>query len=513
MAKFRGRGLESNRPSSLLPVILLRHDVRSLIQSPCGPPFRPYARPRRLCGVRRRHARARQRPRGRRVGDCVRQAPQACDRQLLRHVDHGRLLQPHDRGREGEAHSDRDRREDLRSRQLSEGGRKGKLRHVDRLERPHGRAAACGRRLGRGARPQLRQRRGDHRARRPSRTQDARGPARQERRHHEPHRLRGLADSRLRDGPQGARPRGLLLRDPRLGLSDDAHRAGGEVGRGGRGLRGDVPARAHGPRRADRPEGLPRDRRARRQARRLPPLDRALSELVLLDQALGPHVRRPNAHRHAARRAGRTRRHAVDDLERQPTPLRGVPRPAGALRQSRRLRALREAHPALGRGRGRRAPHPAPQHASSCAPGLTPRTRAREGHGRKASRRARRPAERRPDREPDARERRGPSFEHGRARTQAAPHRHRQLCRQPAKTPEPRRSSTRDAARLHHRDRGLGDACRRHHRPRAQLRTGAHTLACRRRPIGPRQDCRRPLAPPLCAPRPLHARPRTGPHR
>lgn len=108
-----------------------------------------------------------------------------------------------------------------------------------------------------------------------------------------------------------------------------------------------------------------------------------------------------------------------------------------------------------------------------------PRTRAREGHGRKASRRARRPAERRPDREPDARERRGPSFEHGRARTQAAPHRHRQLCRQPAKTPEPRRSSTRDAARLHHRDRGLGDACRRHHRPRAQLRTGAHTLACR----------------------------------
>ncbi len=233
-------------------------------------------------------------------------------------------------------------------------------------------------------RPQLRQRRGDHRARRPSRTQDARGPARQERRHHEPHRLRGLADSRLRDGPQGARPRGLLLRDPRLGLSDDAHRAGGEVGRGGRGLRGDVPARAHGPRRADRPEGLPRDRRARRQARRLPPLDRALSELVLLDQALGPHVRRPNAHRHAARRAGRTRRHAVDDLERQPTPLRGVPRPAGALRQSRRLRALREAHPALGRGRGRRAPHPAPQHASSCAPRLTPRTRAREGHGRKS---------------------------------------------------------------------------------------------------------------------------------
>ncbi len=88
-----------------------------------------------------------------------------------------------------------------------------------------------------------------------------------------------------------------------------------------------------------------------------------------------------------------------------------------------------------------------------------------------------------------------------------------QLCRQPAKTPEPRRSSTRDAARLHHRDRGLGDACRRHHRPRAKLRTGTHTLACRRRPIGPRQDCRRPLAPPLCAPRPLHARPRTGPHR
>ena len=166
-----------NRTVPLLsfPVILLRHDVRSLIQSPCGPPFRPYARPRRLCGVRRRHARARQRPRGRRVGDCVRQAPQACDRQLLRHVDHGRLLQPHDRGREGEALSDRDRREDLRSRQLSEGGRKGKLRHVDRLERPHephdrahGRAAACSRRLGRGARPQLRQRRGDHRARRPS---------------------------------------------------------------------------------------------------------------------------------------------------------------------------------------------------------------------------------------------------------------------------------------------------------------------------------------------------------
>ena len=76
-----------------------------------------------------------------------------------------------------------------------------------------------------------------------------------------------------------------------------------------------------------------------------------------------------------------------------------------------------------------------------------------------------------------------------------------------------RRRLSRDAARLHHRDRGLWDACRRHHRPRAKLRTGAHTLACRRRPIGPRQDCRRPLAPPLCAPRPLHARPRTGPHR
>ena len=204
------------------------------------------------------------------------------------------------------------------------------------------------------------------RADRPELSATLRGPARQERRHH-----RAAPPSRAGRFPPPQMVRKGL--DPEAFFSEI--RVSGypmtrivqevKVGRGGRGLRGDVPAaRAHGPRRADRPEGLPRDRRARRQARRL---TRHSTELYpnwfFSIKPFGPHVRRPNAHRHAARRAGRTRRHAVDDLERQPTPLRGVPRPAGARRQSRRLRALREAHPALGRGRGRRAPHPAPQHA------------------------------------------------------------------------------------------------------------------------------------------------------